>query len=374
MDPDGYFVSIDNSQPRAIGVNGAVTISDVAEGSRSVGLSGISSACIVSGDNPRLVTVTSDAGVQTEFQVSCSQPPTTTAVPLLDMGGSGSYHGFGGGLYPAGRNDPPAAHVSAQPQVNKSQRFAMISVSMSNGAQEFCFSGMGNVGPQDCTDVSFIGQATADPSLHDSLVIVNTAQGSRPAPDWDSPSDETYDVADSQLELFGLTPAAVQVAWIKQANRSPNIGLPNQSADAYRLLGTLGDIVRALKARYPNIKQVYLSSRIYSCREGGLNGEPFAYESGFSVKWLIAAQIEQLASGTVHPLAGDLGLDVAPWIAWGPYLWADGTNPRSDGLVWERGDLAGDCTHPSSLGQQKVGALLMDFFKSSALTSDWFVR
>ncbi len=37
--------------------------------------------------------------------------------------------------------------------------------------------------------------------------------------------------------------------------------------------------------------------------------------------------------------AGNLNFDpakgqaVAPWLSWGPYQWADGVNPRSDGFV-----------------------------------------
>ena len=91
------------------------------------------------------------------------------------------------------------------------------------------------------------------------------------------------------------------------------------------------------------------------------------------MKWLIAAQINQLANGQIDPDAGDLGLDVAPWLAWGPYLWADGANPRSDGLTWSPSDLEGDCTHPGSAGEEKVGQLLLDFFKSSDLTRGWFL-
>lgn len=302
-------------------------------------------------------------------------PPgdVTVAVPLMDMGTSVTYHGFAGGLYPGGSNLPPASHVVAQPAVDVSSAFAMISVSMSNGRQEFCNPNAGSVGRQRCTDFSFIGQASNAPSLHNNLVIINTAQGGQAAPSWESPDAQAYDIADIEIARFDLTPADVEVAWIKQANPGPTVGLPDPNADAYALLRSLGNIARALKTRYPNIKQAYVSSRIWSCRQGGLNGEPFAFEGGFSVKWLIAAQINQLANGQIDPDAGDLGLDVAPWLAWGPYLWADGANPRSDGLTWSPSDLEIDCTHPGPTGEEKVGGLLLDFFTTSDLTRSWFL-
>jgi hypothetical protein len=163
---------------------------------------------------------------------------------------------------------------------------------------------------------------------------------------------------------------------MKVANPGPSRSLPDEAADAHTLVQQMGDILRALRLRYPNLQQVFASSRIFAgYATTTLNPEPYAYESGFAVKWLIEAQIEQESGlGQVDPRAGDLDYDgVAPWVAWGPYLWADGTTPRSDGLTWLETDLAADGTHPSSSGRAKVAAELLDFFKTSPQTSCWFL-
>jgi lysophospholipase L1-like esterase len=84
------------------------------------------------------------------------------------------------------------------------------------------------------------------------------------------------------------------------------------------------------------------------------------------VRKVIAAQI-----------AGDKELDYkdAPILLWGPYLWANGEKPRkSDGLVYSPDDLAGDGTHPSISGRQKVAKLLLDFFTKDELAKMWFMR
>lgn len=311
--------------------------------------------------------------------------PPGGLIPLTQLGAS-SYLGFEGGLYPGGTNLIPADHAAlgtsharliqpldgtGQPDANG--KYVLLSVGMSNTTQEFCGGGQSG-----CSAVSFVGQALADPAVdRTSLEIVDGAQGGQPIEAWDSPADPTYEVVRTQrLAPRGLTEAQVQAAWIKQANPGPTVPLPATNADAYAITAGLGDIVRALKVRYPNLRVAFLSSRIYGgyAAPGTLNPEPFAYESGLGVKWAIEAQILQERGGPPDAVAGDLAPGVAaPWLAWGPYLWANGATARSDGLVWLREDFAADATHPAEGARRKVAERLLDFLKTSPQASCWFL-
>jgi hypothetical protein len=318
------------------------------------------------------------------------QPATSqalfSATPLMDLGQQ-TYLGFAGGLYENGSNQVPSDHASVgqvrselvQPldtngSPSSSGKIVLLSVGMSNTTQEFCSA----AGSPPCDSYTFIGQAATDPSVnHTTLTIVNGAYGGQAASTWASPTLPNYDrVRDQVLAAAGLSEKQVQVVWVKEADPGPTASLPSASADAYALETFLGNIMRAVRTRYPNVQLVFLSSRTY----GGyatttLNPEPYAYESGFAVKWLIQAQIGQMRNGgtVVDSHAGDLNYNtVAPWIAWGPYLWADGTTPRSDGLVWQQSDFGSDGTHPSTTGRTKVGTMLLNFFQTSPFTVPWF--
>jgi hypothetical protein len=308
-------------------------------------------------------------------------------MPLPELG-INTYKGFAGGLYDGGSNVMADAHRSegiarrnalvpldANGNSSANGRIVVLSVGMSNTTQEFC---SGASTPANCSATSFMGQASADAQVNKTtLTLLNGARGGQAASSWDDPADAQYDtVRFNRLEALGLSERQVQVAWVKLANPGPTDSLPG-SADALNLEASLGNVVRAMRVRYPNLKMVFLSSRIYAgYATTTLNPEPYAYESGFSVKWLIAAQVKQIATGSVDPTAGSLDYRTgeAPWLAWGPYLWADGTKPRQgDGLTWVVSDFASDGTHPSQTGVQKVGTQLLTFFKTSEFTSCWFL-
>jgi len=314
-------------------------------------------------------------------------PPTDTVkIPLTDLLAR-TYYGNPGGLYPGGINQAPADHDSAararrnaiKPlDVNGDEspfgKYVLLSIGMSNTTQEWCSERSG----PPCAPWTFMGKAATDPSVnHYTLVIVNGAADGQDAPSWTSPTSPNYDrIKVARLAPLGLSENQVQAAWVKLEDPKPAVSLPADSADAKTLLTNLGLVLRAMRVRYPNLRLVFLSSRTY----GGyatidLNPEPYAYESGFSVKWAIESQINEMRGLPANPLAGTLNYTkkLAPLVLWGPYLWASGATSRSDSVVWNRADFEEDGTHPSQAGEAKVAGLLMDFFKTSPYARCWFL-
>jgi hypothetical protein len=119
------------------------------------------------------------------------------------------------------------------------------------------------------------------------------------------------------------------------------------------------------------LRLAYLSSRTFGgFAKTPLNPEPYAYESGFAVKWLIERQIKGDPALNYDPTKGPV---MAPWLSWGPYLWANGAKKRADGFYYEPSDFReSDGTHESPAGQAKVGRELLKFFKTDSTTKGWF--
>ncbi len=297
-----------------------------------------------------------------------AHPPrdSTGLVALIDLG-KGVYKDQEGGLYPGGENVPPAAHLKAglklagqivpldgEGRPSKDGKIVFVSIGMSNTTQEF---------------QAFERLAEADPEINPYLVIVDGAQGGQSAEVTVNPNANFWRVIDERLTRAGVTPRQVQTAWIKQAIQLPNRPFPEE---VKVLQGHLLTNLHILADRFPNLKMAYLSSRIYGgYAEAPLNPEPHAYESGFAVKWLIVDQIAGKSELNDDPEKGTVR---SPWLAWGPYLWADGARGRSDGLTYLRKDLADDGTHPSVSGREKVAAQLLAFLKSDPTARLWFVK
>ena len=310
--------------------------------------------------------------------------------PLNDLGTSLYLGLYQGGLYPGGSNVMPSDHASAgltkaasiQPldtsgNPSPTGKIVLLSIGMSNTAQEFCCQSFYT--PNSWT---FLGQTFSDPTVNKThLAIVNGAQHGVPAETWSTSEISSrispWFIIQNRLTTLGYNKSQVQVIWMKHANLKPGneLSMGYETSESVNLMKQLANISRKAKQYYPNLKIIYVSSRTY----GGyvldnLQGEPISYEQGFSVKWLIEAQINQTRTGTVNPYTGDLNYSVAPWIAWGPYLWADDNNPRSDGLTWLPDDFdPSDGRHPSQSGETKVGNMLMSFFKNDQTAKSWFV-
>lgn len=289
--------------------------------------------------------------------------------PLVDLG-AGLYQGFEGGLYPGGANVPPPAHAAAglaaaaavTPRLPDgtaapsapNARIVLCSLGMSNATQEFS---------------TFLPTSGADVLRNPRVSVVDAAQGGVSAAPMSDPTNPYWTTfVPGRLAAAGVTAAQVQVVWIKNAEAGPTAPFP---ASAATLRDHLRAIVQNAKARFPNLRLAYLSSRSYAgYATSALNPEPFAYESGFSVKWLIEEQIAGDAALNFDPNVGPV---VAPWIGWGPYLWADGVNPRSDGLTYACADFGPDGTHPGVLGRFKIAALLDQFFRTAPTSTPWYV-
>jgi hypothetical protein len=315
---------------------------------------------------------------------------TSALVALTDLPPSGEYHGKPGGLYPGGNNKRPDIHDKAGLDLAKQIRpLDKDGKPTADGRIVLCTIGFSNT--SQCSQ-GFIDVARHDKSVNPQVVIVNGAQGGRSAFMVKNADDGTIGTAywkewiPQHLTAAGVTPAQVQVVWLKQTEASvgpamlAQLGVQEYQVpvrqsfpkSAASLLADLRLIVQILPERFPNLKQCYISSRSYggwALREG--NREPFSYETGFAVKWLIEEQIAGEAALNFDATKGEVK---APWLSWGPYLWANGDRPRKDGFVFELDDFReNDRMHHSGQGTEKMGKELLKFFKTDSTTKPWFV-
>ncbi len=291
---------------------------------------------------------------------------STGLVPIQDLGAL-SYKGMKGGLYPTASNTPPSAHakalnaaatsihpLDAQGKSNMNGRIGLLSIGMSNTTQEFSV---------------FVERSNLDPTRRGSIRVIDGAVGGHDARTFANPKHSVWSTVQKRIQAAGLTAAQIQVAWIKQAIARPN---PSSfPAHALFLQKQLTSICQNLKSMFPNMQIAFLSSRTYAgYATTNLNPEPIAYESAFSVKLLIEAQIRGDAALNANPLKGRVQ---RPWLAWGPLLWTDGAKGRKDGFRYYCEDTRSDGTHPSENGRHVIAQRLEAFFRTSPYAKPWYL-
>ena len=297
-----------------------------------------------------------------------SQACTTTTVgftPINDLGTS-YFRGYQGGLYQDGANSRPYSHNAAGTTIAKqivpldtngfynptSGRIVFLSIGMSNTNLEFG---------------SLMSLVSSSTDVNPKMRLVNGAQGGFHINLLIDSNNIYWTNVMNILTAAGYSAKQVQAVWYKNVDQGSTDttfpGYPNSLRAKHKT------VLNILRNKFTNLKQCYMASRIYAgYAETPANPEPNAYYSGWAVKWLIDDQIN-----------GDTSLIYtganrkAPWTSWGPYLWADGLTPRSDGLTWIcPDDYNSDGTHPSLIGRSKVGNMLMNFFLNDAASKPWF--
>ncbi len=295
-----------------------------------------------------------------------------TSTPLTDLMdlGTGTYYGVQGGLYLNGSNVMPASHDSDG--VGFAQSIQPLDVNGNpdpNGQEVLLLIGM------SCaldTSLQFIQDATAEPTLNPSLVIVTGAMLGANASNWSDPTFGGWvDVLDFFLPQQGVTANQVVAAWVLTTDGHMTGTFPD---DMTTLQSEYESIAQNLHSFFPNLTLAFYSSRFYGAYGNGQPGdaspEPYAYESGFAVRGMITDQLNGEPDMNYNPANGPV---MAPWVAWAQYDWANGLRARSDGLAWSCQDFDSGGEHASTQGSEKDANQMLNFFRSDDATVPWFL-
>lgn len=298
-----------------------------------------------------------------------NNPYNTKLTPLTDLGKK-TYQGEQGGLYPGGRNVRPKSATQAGITIAKTIRplnkagkpdaehgkIVWLSIGMSNTFME---------------TKAFIDLVKDRPEINPCIKFINGGFGSMAIDQINNPDTAYWDnIVKQRLIPQGLSPEQVQVIWFKTAQSGPE----DRDSTFMNYIPALADkyisVIRIIRQKFPNVKQIYLSPRIYAgYAKYRLSPEPFAWYTGWAIKRVIEMQL----NGDSR-LRYDGQASESPWLSWGPYLWANGSNPNSDGLRWDKDDLGPDGTHPSPTGSRKVADMLLEFFSNDPASAPWFLK
>ena len=301
----------------------------------------------------------------TSFNASDGSGPL---VPLTDLGTNLYAGSESGGLYANGSNVDDAVHNSfGQGLAGDIQPLDSNGSPSSTG--KYVLLGIGlSVTQQSLNQV--VPMAAVDPAKNPNLVFVNGATGGGTATDLISQSVFWQAMLNDYLPNAGVTAKQVVAVWFMDVDGGMSGTFPG---DMTTLQSQMETIAQMMLTYFPNLKIAYASSIYYTGYSNGiknLSNEPWTYESGFAVKNMIQ---DQLNGNSNLNFDSSKGTVVAPWLAWGPYLWANGMLPRSDGTVWACNDLQNDGTHPSTGAKVKVTHQLLNFLKTDETASPWFL-
>lgn len=182
IDPDGYTVWVDGTQSQAVGVNGVVTFSGLADGNHEVALYGIASNCTVNtltqgSSNPRTVAVVGGVVGATDFDLGCGSWGglfVTTNTTGVDLDADG---------YTVTVDGTANQAIAANGGVTYTQLYATShSIALSGLAANCTLSGTNprtvTVAPGKTASLTFSASCTPTGSGSGSLTVTTSTTGS----------------------------------------------------------------------------------------------------------------------------------------------------------------------------------------------------
>lgn len=259
----------------------------------------------------------------------------------------------GVGLYD-GTNDPP--HVQAGMEAaRRIQKLDAAGLPSTTGKRGVWFSGMSNW--NQILDMYFSFYKLLYPRSR-WLSQLNCAYGG-----WDiyrmvvGEPEEYWRKVNVRLTRANVHPNQVQVALIK--NSLANRNIINNHREEFKTYLLLW--IDRIKRTFPNLQQLFIHAANYSgyAGEGAPRTEPNAFIEGVVIREVVLEHLQ----------------DTKPWIAWGPYFWANGMIPRDyDSLFWTCFHfLEKDGVHPSDETKSIIARMLMDFLSNKEFTKEWWL-
>lgn len=314
--------------------------------------------------------------VHAQLELNCDND-STGLIPLTDMGYT-RYGPFRGGLYPYFMNDIPETHL------NKGKALSNAMVPLNNVGDvdwengNVLVIGMGGSTASNAYNAMVDSLKTWDyVGVNPCLKLKGLFYGGKDLTTMiDTTSTDYWDYLQEKIDARGDTWDNIQIVWMQTHTELPiddSILYIKTTVNQYITL------LQRIQDSMANVKQVFFTGFHYTGYTHPSHelyealAEPKAYWGNLAIKVLIERQI-----------AGDPALAFegpdkkVPWISWGPYWWADGTNPRAiDGLTWSceeyRDDDTGGGFHLEESGKGKEAMMFIDFLESNLVTGKWYL-
>ena len=282
-------------------------------------------------------------------------PEATGNIPLNDPH-LFTYNGEQSGLYPWGNEMISNAYESKYQSVSENIHPASFS-GLRTSKPKVVILTIGGSTPAIMFE-GFIHAQQNDPGFGNDLLFINGGMNAMDFSDLLNPNTNYWDNMESLLYDQSATPEDVQVMFCIEDNlRSLDTSFTRTSL----LKNDYAELLNIIRTHYPNCKLFLVGDRGYSgYTDDPHHDEPIGYLNGWGVKLFVADYINGL-------------LPEYPVVNWLDYYWADGENPRWDGLTYSQSDFAGPAyVHLHQEKADEIAETTNEKLKADPAASNWY--